>query len=46
MRNAVGLLAVALALVSIAQPDKPDVRTRTFVYPKRIVWHSSMKEGS
>ena len=44
MKNVLLILA-ALTLSVGAQPDKPDVRTRTFVYPKRIVWHSSMKEG-
>ena len=33
-----------IATVSVlAQPDLPDVRTRTFVYPKRVVWHSSLE---
>ena len=41
MKNMLWMLA-ALTLSAGAQPDKPDVRTRTFVYPKRIVWHSSM----
>ena len=44
MKNMLLMLA-AVTLSAGAQPDKPDVRTRTFVYPKRIVWHSSMKEA-
>ena len=44
MKKMLWMLA-AVTLSAGAQLDKPDVRTRTFVYPKRIVWHSSMKEA-
>jgi len=35
-----GLLLAAAALTAGAQPDAVDPRTRTYVYPKRIVWQT------
>ena len=29
----------------VAQKDRPDPRTRTFVYPKRIVWKSGVDKS-
>ena len=42
MKKYLFLSLAAAASVALAQPDQTDARTRTFVYPKRVVWHSSL----
>ena len=37
---------VLVSFMTLAQPDQPDTRTRTFVYPTRVVWHSSLENDA
>ena len=41
MKRMAVVMATLVAATALAQEDEPDSRTRTFVYPKRIVWQCS-----
>ena len=46
MKNFSAFCIALVPFVSLAQVDQLDARTRTFIYPTRVVWHSSLKNDT